>query len=204
MSKKRVIKVDNKKKKDTFTRSLIVTGVLIVVALVAIIATSFAYFQTRIEGKKVNYIKGTTFDVTFDDGSEYINLNNAGPESDEEGLLNTPYTFTINNDSNVATNNKIYFTDVESTIPEKYIKIAYKTDDGQWSTPKTLEDLGDVIEENKIVAKNTSFTYSIVLWISSDMPNKDNNDNSYMGTSYKSKITVETRQATSDEIENNN
>ena len=199
MAKKKLIQLNEKKKKDNSTRSLILICVGIIISFIAILATSFALLQTRIEGKKKNYIKATTFNIIFDDGSEYISLNNEGPTSDEEGILNTPYTFTINNDSELNTTNKIYFTNIESTIPDKYLKISIKIDDGDWSDPKTMNELNGIIEENKILAPKTSVTYSIVLWISSDMPNEDEQGNSLMNTSYKSKIKVETNQATSSE-----
>ena len=191
MSKKKVIKIKNQKKKDNSTRSLVITCIVIIISLIAILSISFAAFQKNIPGKKTTRLQAAIFNVTFDDGNEFIDLNNAGPESDEDGLLNTPYTFTINNDSNVSTTNKIYFSDVESTIPDEYLKFAVKVDASSWSEPKTMAEFDNIIEEAKIIEPDNDVTYSIVFWISNTMPNEDTNGNSLMGTSYKSKITVE-------------
>ncbi|MGN0973281.1 MAG: hypothetical protein ACI4OT_00915 [Bacilli bacterium] len=192
--KKMKKKVNTKAKKQN--RGLIISCILIILVLSLIIGTSYALFSFKVSGKKTNYLKSLVFEVEFDDGSEYINLTNEGPKSDDEGMLNDPYTFTITNSGKANTINKIYFSDITSTIPDKYLKIAIKQNDGDFSTPMTMEEFGSIIEEGIELEPEHSVQYTIVLWISSDMPNTDEQGNSLMNTSYKSKITVESSQET--------
>ena len=182
-------------KKDNFNRSLIITCILIIVGFIAVLGVSFAFFQSRIDGNKKTRLKAAIFNVTLDDGSEFIKMNNAGPQQDQEGLLNTPYTFTINNNNSVPTINDISFSDTTSTIPNTYIKCSIKIGNSSWSNPKTLAQLDGIIDENRIIGANSSLTYSIVMWLSSGTPND------YMDASYQSKVTIETRQASSEEVE---
>lgn len=196
--KKKKINKKNNKKTNKQNRGLIISCILIILVLLVIIGTSYALFSFNVTGKKTNYLKSLVFEVEFDDGSKYINLTNEGPKSDAEGLLNDPYTFTINNSGNVDIVNKIYFSDITSTIPDKYLKIAIKQNNGEFSTPVTMEELGTIIEDGIVLKPGNSVQYTIVLWISSDMPNVDEQGNSLMNTSYKSKITVESIQKTND------
>lgn len=189
---KKQTKISNKNSKQN--RNLIITFVVIILSLFAILGTSYALFVTNVTGEKTNYLKPSIFDVEFDDGSKYINLTNEGPKTDEEGLMNDPYTFTITNNGGIEIVNKIYFSDIVSTIPNKYLKIAIKENDSEFSNPVTMEEFGTIIEEEKVLQPGESVQYTIVLWISSDMPNNDESGNSLMNTSYKSKITVESTQ----------
>lgn len=194
MPKKKSIKEDNKKKKSLLGIKIIICIVFIIASIV-VLGFSYANYTYSMDAHSRSVFKSSHFAVTFTDGSKFIDLTNEGPEPDEEGIKNDEYVFTINNDSKYDSYNKIYFSDVTSTVPDKYLKLAYKVDDGEFSEPMTVEEIEGVIEKNKLIKSGESATYTIVMWISSKMPNEENGV-SLMDTSYKSKITVESTQNT--------
>ena len=179
-------------------------------ACLLLFGVTYARYTTSIEGTKEIRLSATTFNIIFDDGNESISLTNEGPKSDAEGLQNDPYTFTLENDSKLDTENRIYFSNITSTIPAKYLKFAIKiqreTDENvaQFSAPMTLESLGEPDENGRyliyptgnntfLLPAHESFACTIVMWISSDMPNEENNVN-LMNTSFRGKVVVETNQ----------
>lgn len=193
-SRKKVKKVETKtvvNKKVPF----IIAGIILCVFII-VIGISYSMLSVEITGAKTNFFRTNKFEVTFNDGSKYINLTNEGPKKDEEGMLNDPYMFTITNKGNTPAINKIYFSDISSTIPDKYLKIAIKVNDEDYSEPMTLEQMGNVIEEEIHLNPKESITYTIILWIADEMPNTDEEGNNLMNTFYKSKITVESTQET--------
>ncbi len=192
IKKGKAIKNNSKNKKHL---PFIIGGVLLIIFIITL-SKAYAMLSVEITGNRRSLFKTTEFKVLFDDGSRSIDLKNEGPKSDEEGMLNDPYTFTISNSGEEKAVNKIYFSDISSTIPLKYMKIAIKIDDNEYSEPITMDKFGEIIEEGKVLSPNESVTYSIILWISSDMPNTDELGNNLMNTSYKSKITVESSQET--------
>ena len=88
------------------------------------IAISFAYWQIVLQQSGKNVVTTDCFQVTFKDG-EGITIPNAHPISDEEGMLVTPYDFTI---TNICNNRVQYQINLETMtpegkqLPEKYLK----------------------------------------------------------------------------------
>lgn len=205
MAKKSRRKMKKIEKKPTKNNKVpfIIAGIILCVFIIAI-GISYSMLSVEITGEKMNFFRTNKFEVTFNDGSKYINLKNEGPKTDEEGLLNDPYTFTVTNKGNTPAINKIYFSDISSTIPDKYLKIAIKTNEEEFTEPMTIEEMGDVIEEEIHLNPKESITYTIVLWISNEMPNTDEEGNNLMNTSYKSKITVESTQETEKTVKDEN
>ena len=110
-----------KEKKNISTLPIkILVCFLFLVGSFIVIGTSYARYTTSVDSTKKIRLKATTFDILFDDGGEYINLTNEGPMSDQDWLQNDSYTFTIQNTSTLDAVNKITFSDVTSTIPNKY------------------------------------------------------------------------------------
>ena len=104
------------------------------------LGSSYALWQIQEVQKTENVIDSGCFNVTFTDESEkennYINLPNAYPISDQQGLKLVPYTFIIKNECtvdaeytlylnvlkiNVDKNQKIY-----GKIPDNKIKYSLK------------------------------------------------------------------------------
>ena len=83
--------MNNNKKKLKFYSALLVT-------VLCIIGVSYAWFRLYLSQSESNRISARTcFDTTLTEDSAKINLDGAVPESDEKGLTETPFTFTLKN-----------------------------------------------------------------------------------------------------------
>lgn len=172
--------------------------VLILVILVGVIiffvGKSFGFFQYVRKGETVNIIAINGIDVEIlNKDKNNLNLENAYPMYESEGLAQTPFEFTMTNTSSRALNYSIKIsvdqdkldactTEVtkEDGSLEKIkcqelstgsIKVSYKKDDGTYSKAQLLSQDNGVIAtgviEGKGVVKN-----SIVLWIDEDSGNE--------------------------------
>ena len=83
--------MNNNKKKLKFYSALLVT-------VLCIIGVSYAWFRLYLSQSESNRISARTcFDTTLTEDSAKISLDGAVPESDEKGLTETPFTFTLKN-----------------------------------------------------------------------------------------------------------
>lgn len=84
----------------TRKKYIVLVIVTIVISIVALIGASYALLTMTIEGDKTITLTAGILKVDFTDGN-YINLENAAPMTDSQGLKTTPYTFTITNTGNI-------------------------------------------------------------------------------------------------------
>ena len=83
--------MDNNKKKVKFYSALLVT-------VLCIIGVSYAWFRLYLSQSENNRIASRTcFNTTLTEKTSKIDLTGAVPESDEKGLTETPFTFTLKN-----------------------------------------------------------------------------------------------------------
>ena len=85
--------------------SLVVVAFLIIASL--FLVQSYALWLTTYEGQE-NILSVGCFDVALEELSKPISLNNTYPMSDQKGLTQTPYKFTIKNSSEISTANASY------------------------------------------------------------------------------------------------
>ena len=114
------VNIDNNKKKLKLYYGLLVT-------VLCIIGVSFAWFRLYLSQTENNTIASRTcFNTTLTEDTSKISLTDAFPISDEDGLKQTPFTFTIKNNCNSYV--KVYIT-IDSTYREStdtsYLKDNY-------------------------------------------------------------------------------
>ena len=114
--------VDIKKKKRKLS---IYYGLLVTV--ICIIGVSFAWFRLYLSQNENNTLASRTcFNTTLTEDTSKISLTDAFPITDEDGLKQTPFTFTIKNNCNSYV--KVYIT-IDSTYREStntsYLKDNY-------------------------------------------------------------------------------
>ena len=114
------VNMDNKKKRLKLYYGLLVT-------VMCIIGVSFAWFRLYLSQTENNTIASRTcFNTTLTEDTSKISLTDAFPVIDEDGLKQTPFTFTIKNNCNSYV--KIYIT-IDSTYREStstsYLKDNY-------------------------------------------------------------------------------
>ena len=99
----------------------------LLVTVICIIGVSFAWFRLYLSQTENNTIASRTcFNTTLTEDTSKISLTDAFPITDEDGLKQTPFTFTIKNNCNSYV--KVYIT-IDSTYREStdtsYLKDNY-------------------------------------------------------------------------------
>ena len=112
--------IQKKKRKLSIYYGLLVT-------VICIIGVSFAWFRLYLSQTENNTIASRTcFNTTLTEDTSKISLTDAFPITDEDGLKQTPFTFTIKNNCNSYV--KVYIT-IDSTYREStntsYLKDNY-------------------------------------------------------------------------------
>ena len=112
--------IQKKKRKLSIYYGLLVT-------VLCIIGVSFAWFRLYLSQTENNTIASRTcFNTTLTEDTSRISLTDAFPITDEDGLKQTPFTFTIKNNCNSYV--KVYIT-IDSTYREStntsYLKDNY-------------------------------------------------------------------------------
>ncbi len=173
-------------KNDSKSILLMVLGVAILV--VAVIGVSFAAFAASKATSNVNTLTTGAISMAFQD-TTYIDIHNAMPISDKEGMALTgdynTMKFTVSANVSGSTTIDYVISAVDVTdqngnkIPEKYLKI-YMTGEGSIiSTPKLYSDLENVQHEDQVdkVLAHSSFVttassaqeykkdYELKMWI---------------------------------------
>ena len=164
---------------------LIVTVLVLMALIVFLVGRSFGFFQYMKKGEVVNVVAINGLDITIDNETDdALNLTDAYPEYDSDGLQNDPFTFTINNTSSKPIDYTLkLLNDSEkqaecvledevtpcTLLPYEYIKYAYSINNGAYSEPANLTSDGTIYSET--IGGKANTTISIKLWIDSTAPN---------------------------------
>ncbi len=169
--------------------SLVVVAFLIIASL--FLVQSYALWLTTYEGQE-NILSVGCFDVALEELSKPISLNNTYPMSDQKGLTQTPYKFTIKNTCNTSADYVITLNTLKTaTIDKSKIKFAFTTGTnvptsglnlGTYASVasnintdlaylQTVNVLGDTLNESIILQKGTlknendTATFNLYLWV---------------------------------------
>ena len=174
---------------------------ILIIILVLILGVTYAWFVQRSEGSdnKINLTASTGLELNITSEANEINLENAIPIPDSEGLALTPYTFTLSNGSSTNVSYKVYLDDVEiegERIPDSVIKYSLTKNGGipttgmittthQTENNQTVRVLDSGVISSKIGNTNTTNTYTLRLWIDYDATT------AISGKEFKGRIRVE-------------
>ena len=169
--------------------SMVVVAFLIIASL--FLVQSYALWLTTFEGQE-NILSVGCFDVALEELSKPISLNNTYPMSDQKGLTQTPYKFTIKNTCNTSADYVITLNTLKTaTIDKSKIKFAFTTGTnvptsgvnlGTYASVasnintdlaylQTANILGDTLNESIILQKGTlknendTATFNLYLWV---------------------------------------
>ena len=196
----RELNIDNKKKRLKLYYGLLIT-------VLCIIGVSFAWFRLYLSQTENNTIASRTcFNTTLTEDTSKISLTDAFPITDEDGLKQPPFTFTIKNNCNSYV--KVYIT-IDSTYREStntsYLKDNYmKVNISPKGTTtgksvilgsQTLTDLennrkGYIIVNTELKA-NEEKSYDLRIWMDSSVTTEQGLNKNWSG-----KIVVVSSAAT--------
>ncbi len=190
--------------------SITVTAVGIACLL---IGSSMAYLIFEAQGT-TQTISAGTLQLSYTNESEAIILNNAVPQSDEQGLNNNVYSITLTNTSTIKSyyelslNNNCtvgnsYTVNGSSVtanvcIPNNYIKVAVKTSNDE---NYTIKNGGNIILKGYLEAKE-NISFEMIIWLKEETPN-DYQGQTETGTPrnviYNGNFKIYTRQIIEDD-----
>ncbi len=115
--------------KRRITLYVLLVGLFIVVSA----GVTYSIFTVSTSQTGTNNISTIScIDITFENQSNNINLVNTYPMTDERGLKNTPYTFTLSNKCKAPMQITLGFEVLSgSTLSSNYVKTNFKTITGE-------------------------------------------------------------------------
>ena len=178
-----------------------------------LIGSSMAYLIFEAQGT-TQTISAGTLQLSYTNESEAIILNNAVPQSDEQGLNNNTYSITLtntstiksyyelslNNNCTVGNSYTINGSSVTANvcIPNNYIKVAVKTSKDE---DYTIKNGGNVILKGYLEAKE-NISFEMIIWLAEETPN-DYQGQTETGTLrnviYNGNFKIYTRQVLEDD-----
>ncbi len=184
-----------------FSKKTILIIILILLIVISI-GVSFAFWAVTETQTKENVITTGCIGFEITDKTTPITLNESYPTSDDNGKIQTPYTFTLKNNCEVSTDFTISLERLStSNLANNYIK-AMLNEKGTAGTPKLLENYskadktyatgtseGRVLLSGQLGPKSESTgtkEYELRLWIDSGAPNSSQ----VMEKTYTGKIAV--------------
>ena len=177
------------------SRNALLPALAILIILILITGITFAWLTTVLNGTKVNRIKAGTLDLVLDDNtSDGINLEYAIPQTDSQGLNNTPYTFKVINNGTINAEYKLYLEDEEidgEKLSDENIKYSLTKNSktvGKQLLSNTITNEKREIE-NTIITGGSTNNYELKLWIDSEAKKEE-----IANKVFKAKIKLEAVQ----------
>lgn len=197
-----------KKKNKSFVEKNKKQIVALALALVLLLGGTYAWLTVTLNGTKKVRIEAGTLALELNEG-DAINVADSLPMSDTDGLATTPYTFTLKNTGNVASNYTIYLDNGtvaagdtlmdDSIVKYNLTKTGATAKTALVSTLKTSGSTDRVLDTGTIQpGEANNITYSLRLWIKDAATNTDvqhtNSDGSVVGKVFSGKLRIEASQ----------
>ena len=178
-----------------------------------LIGSSMAYLLFEASGT-TQTISAGTLQLSYTNESEAIILNNAVPQSDEQGLNNNVYSITLTNTSTIKSYYELSLNNnctvgnsytvngssikADVCIPNNYLKVAVKTNKDE---DYTIKNGGNVILKGYLEAKE-NISFEMIIWLKEETPN-DYQGQTETGTPrnviYNGNFKIYTRQIIEDD-----
>ena len=171
------------KVKEQTDKKRILSMTLISIGIACLlIGSSMAYLIFEAKGT-TQTISAGTLQLSYTNESESITLNNAVPQSNEQGLNNDTYSITLtntstiksyyelslNNNCTVGNSYTVNGTSIKADvcIPNNYIKVAVKTSNDE---DYTIKNGGNIILKGYLEAKE-NISFEMIIWLAEETPN---------------------------------
>lgn len=135
--------------------------IALAVALVLLIGGTYAWLTLTLTGTKTARIEAGTLSLELVDEANAINVENALPVSDADGLATDPYVFTLNNNGNITSLYTVYLDTAAidqglTTMPQNRVKYSVvktvKTIVGSRDSLKEDGDTADTVVSTETLA----------------------------------------------------
>ncbi len=186
-----------KEKKETWLKKHKMGVFVGISAVLMLIGLSYAWLQLTLRGtKELTILTAGNLELELDDTmAGGISFTEAVPVTNEEGLSQEGYTFTLENKGNVTSDYTIYLDDLDLAEGQNRMKdsfIKYQlVKDGSEVDLQLLNAIGEnpnrVLEIGTIEPK-AKYTYILKMWIDQDATNE------VMETMFKGQLRIEAMQ----------
>lgn len=172
---------------------------LIVVALILMLGSTYALLNFRKNGEKTNVLRAGTLSLKLnEETADGISLTNAYPMTNQEGLSTTVYTFSLVNDGTVNSNYTVYLDDLDldstkTRMDDSIVKYNFQKNDST-STIGTISSLGaspNRVLDSGVIEKGKTIKYKLQVWMDYSA------DNSQQATTFSTQLRIEANQVTS-------
>ena len=185
------------KNKFTLLASIAVVGLIALVS-----GTTYAFWKIDKSQTNTNVINSSCLNMTMDSQLNDINLQNAFPISDNDGLNSTAFTFTITNKCTSSAHYTVYLEMLNGTdLKSDYVKVSFNEKGSAKGTPTKLSSYSQyqtlkisgtkegrtLISGVQLAASGTK-SYELRLWMDGAITVANNDA---MNKTYKSKIVIE-------------
>lgn len=150
------------------TKMNYIMALAIMFVVVSLSGTTYSLFFKADSTNTFNYNTGI-LDLQFIEG-EQINVENAFPVIDSEGLKTTPYTLKIKNTGSLPYlfDLKMLTTTEDNIINSKYIKFQVNNDKSN-----ILYNTSNIIASNIMIYPNEEKTFKVKVWLDANTPNEE-------------------------------
>jgi len=173
-------------------------GIIVTIsAIIMVIGLSYAWLQLTLRGtKELTILTAGSLELELDDTmAGGISFTEAVPASNEDGLAQDGYTFTLENKGNVASDYTIYLDDLElaegqNRMKDSFIKYQLVKDESEVDL-QLLDQTGsnpNRVLESGTIAPKTKYIYVLKMWID------ENATNEVMETMFKGQLRIEAMQ----------
>lgn len=154
-----------------------VLSLVIVLACIVLVGTSYAWLVVSTEGKNNVGIVSGTLNLVYDDDGSVITLNDQVPISDIEGMNRKGYEFRIRNEGTVDSDFLVKLVDVELTslesrLSDSNVKFSLSRN-GKVIVSGLISDFIDGVLLGDRIATGNSNTYNLRVWLDEDSFNSD-------------------------------
>lgn len=182
--------------------------VAIALALVLLLGGTYAWLTLTLHGTQKVRIEAGTLALELNEG-DAINVADSLPMSDTDGLATTPYTFTLKNTGNVASEYTIYLDNGtisegdtlmdDSIVKYSLTKTGADTKTALVSTLKSGEASERILDTGTIQpGEEYNLDYTLRLWIKDDATDSDvqvtSSDGTVVGKVFAGKLRIEASQ----------
>ena len=185
----RKVKINNNNKK--YNKKEYTKIAFLGIFLLAIVCgTSYAFLSQVITSKKNVEVTAGTFVINFKEKNT-IDLKNAVPMTDQEGMNTESYVFSVNNTGSLDAKYDISLEEnSNNTLDRKYVKYSIKEGDGEWSSPALLST-GLNLKTGRSLGSGATDSYEIKIWLDETATNE------VQGKTYGAKVVINAVQTNS-------
>ena len=185
--------------------------IAIVLILVVIIGTTYAWLRLTKNSDIVNKITAGNLELTLDDTtSKGVKLIKAIPISYQQGMTTKEYTFTLTNKSSTSSytlslkdldtytndnNQEVTIADEDRLADSKVRYILLK--DGEEAVASKSKILTSRVIDSGTIEKGKTITYSLRIWIDSTAGD-NNTEEEVMGKVFNAQLSLEAEQTSAE------